>query len=636
MASKQAQQDGMPKKERKSGRPTHKPSEGDGRLNATVKSPVKFHVADSELSGDMEEVVEVALRDDGHHISRRRQMPFAPGHSHPAGSEGCNKTAQLADASAALSPNASPNSGWSEVESRSRSGCCHICASMAANTKWYAKGIGDERQLWCMSCFTKKDQFDSSSLFAHPQGTGRRVQTNVASTAVEPLSTTPAPPHSTKGRRKSLPTDACASVDHKKPRISRNLEKAPSRALKDSFEDSTAASRSAKKSGGKASLKLDRAQPAAGAVVTDAHGRTYYTADNDTVQIIASKFNVPLEKIIDMNKQKFPIKPKSKFFELTPISLPLCEFEDRVSPQGCIDSICFSPSFRFSFMLGWCTGRNTMYEGLPREAQESRLEDVEEISDAMSHASSASSASSDEASSDDEDREVGIANLNLLAAKSPARFAGLNGLSPEMIEKVQKTDFDSWDHVRRALACSEDSEPFRQLYTMAEEYSRSRLAARAAEKDRGQLAQLNPAGYFASFAKTSARKSDKTLADVPLASDEAVAAAMQRLGCDESPEILQLHAENAGYFEKWKWHLDCGMNILTYGFGSKKELLDKFAMVLNQDGCDVVTLNGYHTAARPSPLLTLSLVFPLSDCQRLPLLGAFDWACCGALHLLFE
>ena len=249
-----------------------------------------------------------------------------------------------------------------------------------------------------------------------------------------------------------------------------------------------------------------------------------------------------------------------------------------------------------------------MYEGLTREAQESRLEDVEEISDAMSHASSASSASSDEASSDDEEREVGIANLNLLAAKFPAQFAGLNGLSPEMVEKVQKTDFDSWDHVRRSLACSEDSEPFRQLYTMAKEYSQSRQAARAAEKDRGQLAQLNPAGYFASFAKTSARKSDKTLADVPLASDEAVAAAMQRLGCDESPEILQLHAENAGYFEKWKWHLDCGMNILTYGFGSKKELLDKFAMVLNQDGCDVVTLNGYHTAARPSPH---SLMAPL-------------------------
>jgi hypothetical protein len=249
-----------------------------------------------------------------------------------------------------------------------------------------------------------------------------------------------------------------------------------------------------------------------------------------------------------------------------------------------------------------------MPEGLTDEARASRLESVEEFSDGMSHAPSASSASSDEASSDDEDREVGIANLNLLAAKFPEQFEGISVLTAEMVERIQKTDFDSWDHVRRSLTCAEDSEPFRQLYTMAEEYARSRLAARTADKDHGQLAQLNPAGYFASFAKTSTHKSDKTLADVPLASDEAVAAAMQRLGCDESPEIMQLHTENASYFEKWKWYLDCGMNILAYGFGSKKELLDKFAMVLNQDGCDVVTLNGYHTAARPSPH---SLMAPL-------------------------
>jgi hypothetical protein len=51
--------------------------------------------------------------------------------------------------------------------------------------------------------------------------------------------------------------------------------------------------------------------------------------------MIASKFNVPLEKIIEMNQQMF-IKPKSKFFELTPISLPLCakESKDHVGPKG--------------------------------------------------------------------------------------------------------------------------------------------------------------------------------------------------------------------------------------------------------------------------------------------------------------
>ncbi|ORY85376.1 origin recognition complex subunit 2-domain-containing protein [Leucosporidium creatinivorum] len=61
-------------------------------------------------------------------------------------------------------------------------------------------------------------------------------------------------------------------------------------------------------------------------------------------------------------------------------------------------------------------------------------------------------------------------------------------------------------------------------------------------------------------------------------------------------QALHLNATtyDAKYFNKWCWELDQGFNILLHGFGSKRDLLNRFAEQARKKG-EVVVVNGFDT-----------------------------------------
>ncbi|XP_071484037.1 origin recognition complex subunit 2-like [Diadema antillarum] len=114
--------------------------------------------------------------------------------------------------------------------------------------------------------------------------------------------------------------------------------------------------------------------------------------------------------------------------------------------------------------------------------------------------------------------------------------------------------------------------------------------------------------YFVAHAG-QAVTSDHTLARLenPQMASDQLAAALESAPNSYTKEMKELFEEHCASFNKWMYHLSNGYNLLLYGLGSKRRLLDAFCSEMIPDFSRIV-INGYF------PSLTIkSILNAISD-----------------------
>ncbi|KAJ3157610.1 Origin recognition complex subunit 2 [Geranomyces michiganensis] len=111
--------------------------------------------------------------------------------------------------------------------------------------------------------------------------------------------------------------------------------------------------------------------------------------------------------------------------------------------------------------------------------------------------------------------------------------------------------------------------------------------------------QSSYASYFATLHSSLSATSNNTLAKLPALT---VSSLKQHLAHAPQKHVAQrefLETLHTSQFPQWEFESRQGFNLLFYGYGSKRRLLDRFARHLNTHGATVLAVNGF------SPSLTL-------------------------------
>ncbi|KAJ2843547.1 Origin recognition complex subunit 2, partial [Coemansia erecta] len=132
---------------------------------------------------------------------------------------------------------------------------------------------------------------------------------------------------------------------------------------------------------------------------------------------------------------------------------------------------------------------------------------------------------------------------------------------------------------------NEDGEDSSQLYGLED----------AVEAD---FAQRVPAyeRYFMDLHSTKGLKtSDNTLSKLPHLSQAECRAILAKTTVKHKEELELLESMHRQLFQQWRFELDCEFNLVFYGYGSKRRLLNSFATQMTADA-PVVIINGFFPA----------------------------------------
>ncbi|KAJ1796973.1 Origin recognition complex subunit 2, partial [Coemansia sp. RSA 2399] len=132
---------------------------------------------------------------------------------------------------------------------------------------------------------------------------------------------------------------------------------------------------------------------------------------------------------------------------------------------------------------------------------------------------------------------------------------------------------------------NEDGEDPSQLYGLED----------AVEDD---FAQRVPAyeRYFMDLHSTKGSKtSDNTLSKLPHLSQAECRAILAKTSVKHKEEMELLENMHRQLFQQWRFELDCEFNLVFYGYGSKRRLLNSFATQMTVDA-PVVIINGFFPA----------------------------------------
>ncbi|NWS10666.1 ORC2 protein, partial [Pachyramphus minor] len=100
--------------------------------------------------------------------------------------------------------------------------------------------------------------------------------------------------------------------------------------------------------------------------------------------------------------------------------------------------------------------------------------------------------------------------------------------------------------------------------------------------------------YFEAHSSSKVLTSDRTLQKLQKRrlSQETLHDLLKKAPLAYAAEIKELNQQHESLFSKWMLQLHLGFNIVLYGLGSKRDLLEKFRMSLLQDSVHLV-VNGY-------------------------------------------
>ncbi|KAJ2348024.1 Origin recognition complex subunit 2, partial [Coemansia sp. RSA 2618] len=99
--------------------------------------------------------------------------------------------------------------------------------------------------------------------------------------------------------------------------------------------------------------------------------------------------------------------------------------------------------------------------------------------------------------------------------------------------------------------------------------------------------------YFQDLHTSKAPKtSDNTLSKLPLQTQAESRAILAKVPTKHKKELALLESLHRRQFRQWYFELSCGFNIVFYGYGSKRRLINTFASQVGTDA-PVAIINGY-------------------------------------------
>jgi len=119
------------------------------------------------------------------------------------------------------------------------------------------------------------------------------------------------------------------------------------------------------------------------------------------------------------------------------------------------------------------------------------------------------------------------------------------------------------------------------------------------------------------FFQHSARRqkkvtSDNTLALLPTLTAQESSALLASIPDHHQQGIQNLHDSHRAQFPQWKFEIDNGYNILLYGYGSKRSIIESFGQEQLSNDMPVLVINGYYPTISLDSIIVqiLELVAP--------------------------
>ncbi|XP_065176634.1 origin recognition complex subunit 2-like [Sycon ciliatum] len=174
-----------------------------------------------------------------------------------------------------------------------------------------------------------------------------------------------------------------------------------------------------------------------------------------------------------------------------------------------------------------------------------------------------------------------------------------DGLDSQGESGQSTSDSDSDDESRHS-ACSDSTD------SAAQTTSKQQMNSRKKSKPGSKPVQLSGhEEYFHLHGDNSVATSDATLAHLkqPMLDLQAVRALLQDAPDGHKSHRSQLHSRYTSRFSHWSLLLQQGSNLLLYGLGSKRQLLEEFRNEYLQENLHIV-INGYFPGLQFKDVLT--------------------------------
>ncbi|KAI8099715.1 origin recognition complex subunit 2-domain-containing protein [Halteromyces radiatus] len=105
----------------------------------------------------------------------------------------------------------------------------------------------------------------------------------------------------------------------------------------------------------------------------------------------------------------------------------------------------------------------------------------------------------------------------------------------------------------------------------------------------------------------SSKTSNNTLSKLPLLEPQEFQSILEAAPVKHGQERATLTAHHEQHFPQWLFELQSGFNLVFYGYGSKRKLINKFAMEVLNDG-PLIVVNGFFPTITIKDIMTKILV----------------------------
>ncbi|CAH1773104.1 unnamed protein product, partial [Owenia fusiformis] len=166
----------------------------------------------------------------------------------------------------------------------------------------------------------------------------------------------------------------------------------------------------------------------------------------------------------------------------------------------------------------------------------------------------------------------------------------IEATTPYRLRKRNETNADSSDE---SIASDSDSESVASSTSSVSISVKQELAKRISRKSKGEDLTTMVEDYFIAQ-NVAAVTSDRTLSklDTPRMDQAALQDALSGVTASHKSQREELHREHTSLFNKWMLQMCNGYNLLLYGVGSKRSLIEELRTTLLK-GFSHLVVNGY-------------------------------------------
>ena len=208
------------------------------------------------------------------------------------------------------------------------------------------------------------------------------------------------------------------------------------------------------------------------------------------------------------------------------------------------------------------------------------------------------------------------------ASKGRRRDAGVDSASPQVVEesrddgqeeRATQSSMSTRSSKRSGAVETEKGKGRAQLAfdseendVTSEEEDDEEMASIAAQLNKGVTAEHALEDYFTAHAGKAGVTSDRTLSRLarPRLEQETIRTALQAAPSPFRDDCQHLLENHTHLYRYWQLQMHSGFNILLYGLGTKKRLMEDFCKSCLSDACHLV-VNGYFPGLTVKHILTI-------------------------------